>query len=143
MLRSIALYLVLVGIPLTGLFALLDWGTRLVPPPAVRGRWALSEPTAATCPGLPTATVISIEQSGRFLRVRVDDMPFGEGRLDEGKLSAELPAVLVGCASDALRLDATLDESGQRLVGHIGLPGCDACPTAALVAERLPTAAKE
>jgi hypothetical protein len=136
MLRSIALYLVLVGIPLTGLFALLDWGSSLVPPPAVRGRWTVAGPMSTTCPGLSSTAVISIEQSGRFLRVRIDDMPFGQGRLDDGRVSAQVPVAFPGCG-DALALEATLDETGH-LVGQLGLPGCDACPPTPLVAERLP-----
>jgi len=138
MLKSVALYLVLVGLPLLGLFALLDWGRRLGPPPAIGGRSELAEPTTAACPGLPAQAVISIEQSGRFLRVRLDDMPFGEGRLDDGRVRASVPALLVGCPAEALALEATLDDSGERLVGRLGRPGCDACPPAALVAERLP-----
>jgi hypothetical protein len=132
MLRSLALYVVLVGVPLTGLFALLDWGQSLVPPPAIGGRWALAEPVTA-CPGLSADTVISIEQSGRFLRVRVDDMPFGQGRLDDGRVSARAPVAMAGCT--ALAIEAALDESG-RLVGHIGAEGCGSCPGSALVAQR-------
>jgi hypothetical protein len=136
MLKSIALYLVLVGIPLAGLFALLDWGRALVPPPAIGGRWTVAEPMSAACPGLPSAAVISIEQSGRFLRVRLDDMPFGEGRLDDGRLSAQVPVAFPGCG-DALALEAMLDDTGH-LVGELRLPDCDACPPTPLVAERLP-----
>jgi hypothetical protein len=135
MLKSIALYVVLVGVPLAGLFALLDWGNRLVPPPAVHGQWTLVEPTAAACPGLPAGSVIAIEQSGRFLQVRVNDMPAADGRLDDGTITASVPAVLVGCG-EALALEATLDDSG-RLVGELGQAGCNACPPTPLVAERL------
>jgi hypothetical protein len=134
MLKSIALYLVLVGIPLTGLFALLDWGGSLVPPPAIGGRWTIAGPTSEACPGLPSAAVLSIEQSGRFLRVRVDDMPFGQGRLDDGRVTAQVPVAFPGCG-DALALEATLDATG-RLVGQLGSPGCDACQPTPLVAER-------
>src|SRR5262245_7761413 len=125
MLRSVALYLVLVGIPLAGLFALLDWGRSLVPPPAIGGRWTVAEPTSAACPGLPSAAVISIEQSGRFLRVRIDDMPSGNGRLEDGRLHASVPVAFPGCG-DTLALEATLDDAG-RLVGQIGRPDCNAC----------------
>jgi hypothetical protein len=133
MLRSIALYVILVGVPLTGLFALLDWGQSLVPPPAIGGRWALAEP-ASTCPGLSPTAVISIEQSGRFLRVRVDDLPFGQGRLDDGLVSARIPVAMAGCT--AIAIEAALDPTG-RLVGHIGTEGCGSCPGSALVAHRL------
>lgn len=142
MLKSIALYLVLVGLPLIGLFALLDWGERLVPPPAIGGRWSLaSEPTSA-CPALPPTTVLSIEQSGRFLRLRVDDMPQASGRLDDGRLTAELPvpSSSPGCG-DALSLDATLAADGS-LMGRLGQPGCSTCPAATLVAKRLPATTK-
>ena len=137
MLKSVALYSLLVGIPLTGLFALLDWGGSLVPPPAIGGRWAVAGPTSAeACPGLSSTAVLSIEQSGRFLRVRVDDMPFGDGRLDDGRVRAEVPVAFPGCG-EALALEATLDAAGV-LVGRIGLPDCAACPPSPLVAERLP-----
>lgn len=136
MLRSVALYVLLVGLPLTGLYALLEWGQALVPPPTIGGRWSLAE-TASACPGLPATSVLSIEQSGRFLRLRVDDMPFGQGRLDDGRVSASVPVALPGCG-DALALEASLDETGERLVGQLGLPGCKACPTATLEAHRLP-----
>jgi hypothetical protein len=134
MLKSLALYLVLVGIPLAGLFALLDWGQRLVPPPAVGGRWTIVEPGAAACPGLPAGVVLSIEQSGRFLQLRFDDLPAADGRLDDGTITASIPATLVGCG-EGLALEATLDDSG-RLVGQLGQAGCNACPPAPLVAER-------
>lgn len=136
MLRSVTLYVLLVGLPLTGLYALLEWGQSLVPPPTIGGRWSLAETTSA-CPGLSATSVLSIEQSGRFLRLRVDDMPFGQGRLDEGHMSASVPVALPGCG-DALALEASLDETGERLVGQLGLPGCKACPTATLEARRLP-----
>ena len=134
MLKSVALYLILVGIPLAGLFALLDWGRTLVAPPAIGGQWTVAGPTSSSCPGLPSGAVLSIEQSGRFLRVRIDDMPFGKGRLDDGRVSASIPVAFPGCG-DALELEATLDDAG-RLVGRLGLPDCDACPPAPLVAER-------
>jgi hypothetical protein len=136
MLKSIALYVVLVGLPLTGLFVLLDWGQRLVPPPAIGGHWSLGIGPASTCPGLASTAVLSIEQSGRFLRVRVDDMPPSDGRLDDGRVTAEVPVRLPGCG-DALALEATLDANGL-LVGRLGQPGCAACPPTALAAERLP-----
>lgn len=140
MLKSLALYLVLVGLPLVGLFALLDWGQSLVPPPSIGGRWALATPAELACPGLPPAGVLSIEQSGRFLRVRLGDMPFGEGRLDDGRVHARIPVEprpASAAACDALALEVTLDADGERLVGRLGMDGCDACPPTAIEVRRI------
>jgi hypothetical protein len=122
----------MVGVPLAGLFAILDWGAALVPPPHVGGSWSLTE----SCTATPTGASISIEQSGRFLRTRLGDGETARGRLDDGRLHTRVLANAGACEGHELVVDARLADDGQTLVGSVHAPTCSACPASTLSARR-------
>ena len=107
MLKTAVVYLVLVGVPLLGLFVVLRWGAAIEPPAHVGGAWAIER----ACSAMPKAPAIVVDQSGRFLRARLSDGTPGRGRFD-----------------------AHLED--ERLVGTIQGPQCSACPASDFVAGR-------
>jgi hypothetical protein len=136
LIKSVALYVILVGLPLAGLIAILDQGQTLVPPPSVGGSWVLASDQTLICAGEHPVEVLAIEQSGRFVRVRLGDMPFGQGRIDGDRLHALAPVTLTSCAGGAAAIEATFADAGRVLVGTIDARGCEACRSSALAARR-------
>lgn len=138
MLRSVGLYVVLVGVPLGGLLAILHVGGSIEPPPAVGGAWSVTEGPIASCAAWPQGTRLAIEQSGRFLRVRIDDGEHHRARMDAGRLRSRLPIETGACAGHLATIDAALDPETNALVGTVDIHGCRACSQADLVARRDP-----
>ncbi|HEX8299802.1 MAG TPA: hypothetical protein VF594_11640, partial [Rubricoccaceae bacterium] len=65
--KSALLYIILVGLPLLGVFAVLRLGEAAEAPPAVGGEWRVVE--GAQC-AVPDST-IRIEQSGKYVHVLI------------------------------------------------------------------------
>jgi hypothetical protein len=138
MLRSVALYVVLVGVPLGGLLAILHVGGSIEPPPAVGGKWSVTEDPLASCSAWPRGTGLAIEQSGRFLRVRIAGGEPHRARMDAGRLRSRLPIETGACAGHLATIDASLDPETNALVGTVDIHGCGACSQAELVVRRDP-----
>jgi hypothetical protein len=130
MLKSAALYLLMVGVPLLGLVAILHWGESITPPPHVGGAWTIE----AACSGVPAEQGLVVDQSGRFLRAKFVDGVAGKGRLEGDRFTATITATVGACAGHELGIDARLDN--ERLVGTIHGPQCSACPASDFVAGR-------
>jgi hypothetical protein len=136
MLKSAVFYVILVGVPLAGLFAILGLGRSLEPPAHVGGAWTIEPAEPDECAALPAATVLSIEQSGRFLRVRLPHRPPAKGRFEGDRLQARVSATSGACAGLELDVDAHLDADGESMLGTVAAPACTACPSSAFVARR-------
>ena len=134
LLRSAALYITLVGLPLAGLLIILHQGKALVPPPTIGGEWTLpSDVEQLSCLGLDPENAMMIEQSGRYLRVHVGSV-VSAGRIHEGLVSAQFQSPSGHCAG----LDATLEASkvDERLVITLRAPDCNACADVTFDAQR-------
>lgn len=77
--RSVILYLILVGLPLAGLLAILSTGSHLVPPVTINGKWAINKAgrgDGSYCNNLVIAAnepKLSITQSGRWMDIQFND----------------------------------------------------------------------
>lgn len=131
MLKSIATYLFLIGIPLVGLLWILDYGERLSAPPAIAGDWQIEGALTECFAAQPSK--LSIQQSGRFLRVAMGSAS-GEAQLDEHELRARI--VMSEGPCDHLELDGVFDVAVERFVGRTTSVGCDACQDIYFVAQR-------
>jgi len=136
MLKSVALYVLLVGLPLCGLFAILDWGQSLEPPRAVAGDWRLTSDEPASCDPLGAGAVLRVEQSGRFLRVRLDDGPAHPAGLDGQSVRTRVRVRAGDCSGHEATIHAVLSDDDQALVGSVEAHGCRACPMSEIVARR-------
>jgi hypothetical protein len=128
-LKSVAAYLLLVGIPLASLAAILHAGSRLQAPPALGGEWRLTESAGLTVPGAPPAT-LRIAQSGTHLSVVL------AGREMRGTLRGDsifatttsLGGSSTGrCSSDGpatLRARVAASQPEVRMVGEVAAAGC-------------------
>jgi hypothetical protein len=108
--RSVILYLVLVGIPLLGLLGLLEAGERIVPPRSVGGAWELV-PTPAH-EGLPACLALGSRSAPGHLSV------------SQSGTQAEL---IVG-ARPPIRISAEV--RGDSLIGRARYEGVSTCPAA-------------
>ncbi len=132
MLKTIATYVCLVGIPLAGLIWILDYGEQLDAPPSVAGHWQLEGVDLASC--LDTDTrVLSVQQSGRFLQITLGGAS-GEARLDDARLHGQLLGLDGPCGS--LDLEGQLDETHERFVGQVSGSACDRCREVEVVGAR-------
>ena len=129
--KTALLYVLLVGLPVAGLFAVLQVGGLAEAPPAVGGAWTLSRGAACDRP----TERLDVVQSGVFVSVSalgVADVP---ARLAGDVLQTEPGPT--GC-DGAVRLEAHAgQEVAERLEGALGVPGCAACPVAEFTAVRL------
>ncbi len=118
-LRSLIVYVVLVGLPLVGVAGALYFGEGLEAPASAKGRWRLVAP-AACLAGL--GETLSIAQSGPDLQLTFSgaaQMPVA-GRVDGLRVTADAPA-------GALALEASLDQAhdASRLQGALTVPACN------------------
>lgn len=138
--KTILVYVVLVGVPLLGLLGILRAGERIVPPRHVGGAWVVADGSAAglqaVCPGLgfpETGTEIDVSQSGTRARIVLNDSlatPL-DARIEGLTLTARPEREDGACAGRELRLAATLDTlaAPMALQGTVSVAGCAACPT--------------
>ncbi len=125
--KSVLLYLILVGVPVLGVLGVLRLGEQIVPPAAIGGRWQV-EGGGGACV-VPGGT-FSVAQSGEFLHVSISGRADLPARLRNGVLSAEGGArdgISPGCGQSPVRIRARVG-SGERMEGSIGMPGCAGCP---------------
>jgi hypothetical protein len=126
--RAVAAYILLVGLPAAGVFAVLGAGRQLEAPPDLAGLWRVD--SGATC-GMGTGDVFRIVQSGRFVQIEIPERPPLEGRLDESTLRAAgrvRETSAPGCRNGRLNVRFRLSDNGDRLEGTGGVENCTACP---------------
>jgi hypothetical protein len=123
--RSILLYISLVGLPIAGMVVALHLGRGLAAPASVAGVWrvelvppagGIQQCNEATAPGAPSLQII---QSGRRIAISVGD---------EKKVAAvgEIRETTLTAAGDSLQVKARLHPEGDRtrLQGFISLRVC-------------------
>ncbi len=117
-LRSFLLYVVLVGLPLTGVSGALYLGERLEAPASVRGNWRLAVEGAAACRS-SLGEALSIAQSGPTLQLAFTGA-------EPLTLAGRVDGVHVTASEGALALEATLDQprGASRLQGTLTAPAC-------------------
>jgi hypothetical protein len=123
--RSILLYISLVGLPIAGMVVALHLGRGLAAPASVAGVWRveLVEPSGGIQPcneaPAPRPTALQITQSGRRIAISVGD---------EKKVAAmgEVREATLTAAGDSLQVNARLHREGDRtrLQGFISLRVC-------------------
>ncbi len=149
--RSISLYLVLVGAPLLGLLLILRAGERLVPPRSIGGTWELDdrsvEQLGTACPSFEfreRPAVLVVAQSGTRAEVKLADRRRTSlaVTLDGDSLAGALDlAPGRGCAAGpvAFRARVAGAAGAERMTGTLGAVDCAQCPAAGFVAVRRPT----
>ncbi len=139
--KTAALYVALVVVPLLGVVGVLQLGGLVEPPPSVGGAWRVTEGALCAIPG----RAFSVEQSGAFLHLRLPGRVGLPARLAGDHFEAEGGAtgdVSPGCGSDAVRVEARVGEDvAEQITGRMGIPGCGGCPMRPFVAVRDTTAA--
>ena len=147
--KTIAIYLLLVGAPLLGLLGILRAGERIVPPHHVGGEWRLDPAFAAAlraaCPDLafPAAgPALDVSQSGTRAVLTLNDSASTtlDARLEGESLMASADRRSAACGG-ALRLSATLrpHPRGPELSGAAFVPGSARVPFRATRASAAPS----
>jgi hypothetical protein len=143
--RSVWVYVLLVGAPLVVLLGILEAGEKLVAPPSIGGGWRIEEPLmgdVARCLG--GGVQLEIAQSG--VRARVE---LGQA----GAIAVELrgdsirgvgrPSAIDRCPGGRVLVAARLTGPPSMpgvMTGTIALPECAACAPSPFRATRLPRA---
>lgn len=145
--KSLLIYLVLVGGPLAGLFGILHAGNRLEAPPSIGGAWRLeSSPPFAAGPE-EGETMIEISQSGEHVELRIGGALFdGTVRGDSIVAATEARAERRGEAVDpcgpprGITMRARLDRAAEpdRLTAVFSLPASTGCTPSTVRAVRMP-----
>jgi hypothetical protein len=144
--KSLLIYLVLVGGPLAGLFGILRAGSRLQAPPSVGGAWRMEAPPFAAGPD-DAYTVAEISQSGVHVEVRIDGSLFdgtvrGDSLVATTKARAERRGEPVGLCGPArgITLRARLDRAAEpdRMTAVFSFPEGTGCAPSAVQAVRMP-----
>jgi hypothetical protein len=140
--KSLAAYVLLVGVPLAGLVAILRAGGRLHAPPSIAGEWRVQGGPFAID---PDSRVLTVVQSGDHVEVELGTLSL-RGRFTGDSLDAERRGMNDGSFGPCpphVRLRARVDTAARprRLVGLIGgqAPGC---PQLAIDAVHTPSAAE-
>jgi hypothetical protein len=148
--RTMVVYLVLVGTPLLGVIGIIRTGERIVASHPVAGVWELdAESTrrlAAPCLSFvfkkePAELLVS--QSGTYLDLRFADRSRSSlsGTLRGDSLSGELTlperATCPGAAVD-VRAHITAESGLHRMTGTVSHKGCSECPNTHFEAVRRP-----
>lgn len=149
--KTVALYLLMVGLPLTGVLGVLRLGRGLEAPPHLAGAWwaraVSSHGGAPPCVALATATpVLDVAQSGVHLELSWRDPARTPmvARLDGDRVAgraARLPLVGAArelCPDSPLVLGARVvpEGEGALLVGTLSAPECAACSAVTFRAAR-------
>jgi hypothetical protein len=142
-LKSLAIYVALVGLPLAGLAAILRAGGSLHAPPPIGGQWRIESAPMAEGTGQATPT-LAISQSGEHVEVSLGSLVL-RGRFAGDSLAAERrasrPSAPGACFREGgVRLAAHVDTAAHpaRMAGVLEAPGC---ARVALRAVRMPAAA--
>jgi len=109
--------MLLVGLPVLGLFGILEVGRSLAAPLSIGGEWTLEFDPAATCagPARLRQPALNISQSGTSALIALND-----GR------ATTIDAAIDGATVSAKSLNATITgKQGQRLLeGKMEFDGC-------------------
>lgn len=136
--KTVLIYVVLVGAPLLGLLGILRAGERIVPPHHLGGEWVLDPAFAAAaraaCPELvfPAAgPALDVSQSGTRAVLTLNDSAGTvlDATLEGSALAAATDERSTVCEGRGLRLAAglRLDPGSPQLDGTAAVPGCAAC----------------
>ncbi|HET7228977.1 MAG TPA: hypothetical protein VFJ16_03210 [Longimicrobium sp.] len=112
--KFIAVYVLLVGVPVAGIAAILRAGNHLHAPPHLAGEWRVEGTPFAL--GGDTVHALAVSQSGEHLEVGVGARTV-RGRFAGDSLVAAQGAVRAGaagpCVTGPVRLDARLDTASR------------------------------
>jgi hypothetical protein len=112
MVRSVVIYLILVGLPVLGTSVVLEKGRDLKAPMSVGGEWNLQVWPDSSCPAIPVDTLsLAVQQSGPRLEIELGGQARLHGRIDADRFSA--------FGEDSIRGTGRLvrDSAGARLEG--------------------------
>lgn len=147
--RAAFWYLVFVGLPCLGLFAILRIGEQIEPPRAVHGRYAVTYDSSGTGSCLTaladsSAATFSVSQSGPHLEIALGSLEFVGAIVGD---SIRAAAVVSNAnrreppcnSSPTVQLVATLTraDADVRLPGEITFAGCESCAPLPFRAVRL------
>jgi hypothetical protein len=151
--RSLLLYLALVGLPLAGLAGILHAGRGLHAPPAIGGAWrvdalSIEQPAPSwAAQAMGAGRVLEVSQSGVHLSVTTAGGVRMSGRLAGDTLVTALapargPAAGCDARTGGMLLAARLEPGGgaMRMRGTLSVlsvPGSRACPVAGFRATRV------
>lgn len=127
--RSVILYVVLVGVPALGVLATLRAGERVDAPAHIGGVWRVV--TGDGCAVRP-GDEIEVVQSGEYLSVSWPDGARARGTFRGGRLDVTRPeseTVRPGCSSDPVRLVAEVPRAADEVTRVAGVE--TACATCA------------
>jgi hypothetical protein len=149
--KSLLIYLLLVGGPLAGLFGILHAGSRLEAPPSIGGAWRMEAPPFAAGPE-EGETTIEISQSGEHVELRIDGALFdgkvrGDSIVAATKARAERrgePVDLCGPLR-GITMRARLDRAAEpdRMTAVFSLPASTGCTPSTVQAVRMPALKRE
>ena len=144
--RSVLLYLLLVGAPAALLLAILNAGRGLQAPPSVGGGWGLE---SAGAPAGTGPVRLDVTQSGEHVEVRIDSAVSLRGRLRGDSIVALADASRAGdgagCApARATGFRARVDggAGAARMTGTLAYADPRRCPSIRVTAARLPRPAR-
>lgn len=113
--KYLAVYLLLVGVPVAGIAAILHGGSRLHAPPHLSGEWRVEGMPLALDRG-DTVAALSISQSGEHVEVTVGPRTL-RGRFAGDSVAASRPAMTMDesgpCVSGNVRLDVRVDTAAR------------------------------
>lgn len=147
--KTLLVYLFLVGTPLVGVFVILEYGEKLSAPPAVEGVWELDagfvEQAAAACMPLrfrEAPAVLTVSQSGQYLVLRFNDTGATSlsGKLEGTAVTAQgvdeppTGACTAPATVRAVLVQAT--DAPDRFEGTWGASDCAGCTPVAFTAAR-------
>src|SRR5262245_47833695 len=119
--RSVLLYISMVGLPIVGMIGALHLGRGLAAPASVAGVWRVELDGPQPCNEAPAPEPLALQiiQSGRRIAISIGD---------EKKVAAvgELREATLTAAGDSLQVKASLHREGDRtrLQGFISLRAC-------------------
>lgn len=120
--KSVALYLMLVGIPIAGVVGVLQVGGSIIPPPYVGGTWAVNIVPDSICgsPAGPDSLTLVVLQSGSHVVVRFDQptLPKLRGRTSGQYFRAG--------SADGPRMHAAMKRGENRMRGYLSGVPCGA-----------------
>ena len=118
--KSVVIYLILVGIPIAGVVGVLQAGRHITPPPYVGGTWAVTIVPDSTChPSTPgDSMTVVVMQSGSHLVVTSDNPMLPKLRgLANGQYFR------VGSTSDSVHMHGSIKRGENRMRGFlVGVP---------------------
>lgn len=141
--KSFLLYLLLVGVPVTGIVSLIYAGRDIKPPIHVGGNWQIMPPfsdqSCVKTLKLPNSPKLKISQSGLYLAIQLDNETFS-GSLNGVSITGQGKPSASADSCSGLNLTATLTKEAdqEKLTGFLELDNCSQCPSIPFTALRAP-----